>query len=691
MANAFTTAGLSHVVAISGWNIGVVGAAMVAMLGWLPRRPRSLIVLLAIVAYTLVTGASASVVRAAAMGGAVVVARESGRRGTAATALAVAVLGLLIADPQMVGDVGFQLSTAATCGLLAWATPLNRVLEQRLPDRLPRSLVETLAVSLAAQAATLPLILLEFGRLSLIAPVANLLAAPLIVPVMVAALLALARRDAGHLGSGTPARSRDPRRVAANCRVDGHRRPLRVPSVRQRHASTSVRPARRGRECRGDRVGRRSTNASGRGRVRHSTAGRPKATTRVEAVRTSANKGATSATPAAGRSRRIGKPAVLLATALVLGTAAVVAARPTGRFGVTVLDIGQGDSILLEGDRGARVLIDGGPDPNLLLSRLDERIPTWDRRLDLLILSHPHEDHAAGLPLLMERFDVRAIADTGMLGNGPGDHAFRREMTARGVQPIHLAAGDHLAIDDASATVLWPPPGGVSLHPANDGAAVNNVSVVLDIRFGTRRFLLTGDVQQEIDPQLLSNGIDGRQPPVDLLKVAHHGSATATTQAFLDAVRPHVAFVSAGIGNPYGHPAPSTIERLRDSGADVYRTDLDGNLSASSDGTDLEVSTSGPHAGATARPTRGAVSAPLTLAVATLPSATLPAFTCALPLASTGVAASVIWRFPRATGQEHGRANQHSGWGRPSPPRPGHPSSTLGRPSAAAALLRSGR
>src|SRR3954471_14603009 len=192
VANAFTTAGLSHVVAISGWNIGVVGAAMVAMLGWMPRRSRSVIVLLTILAYTLLTGASASVVRAAAMGGAVVVARESGRRGTAATALAVAVLVLVIAEPQMVGDVGFQLSSAATCGLLAWATPLNRALAARLPRRIPRSLVETLSVSLAAQAATMPLILLEFGRLSLVAPVANLLAAPLIVPVMVAAVVALA-------------------------------------------------------------------------------------------------------------------------------------------------------------------------------------------------------------------------------------------------------------------------------------------------------------------------------------------------------------------------------------------------------------------------------------------------------------------------------------------------------------------
>ncbi len=641
VANAFTTAGLSHVIAISGWNIGVVGAAMVAMLGWLPRRPRSLIVLLAIVLYTLVTGASASVVRAAAMGAAVVVARESGRRGTAATALAIAVLTLLLADPQMVTDVGFQLSTAATCGLLAWATPLNRALAARLPRWIPRSLVETLAVSLSAQAATLPLILLEFGRLSLVAPLANLLAAPLIVPVMVAAVLAL---GAGTLAAWVPAMLLAPvilcawLPIAALMAVADICAALPFASVTLPSPfdllGAAVSAAAVGW------VALRRTRRAGRPAmpVRSSTTALPL----EEHARGVPGRGSATASSGTRRIGRIGKPAAFIATALILATAAVVAARPTGRFGVTVLDIGQGDAILLDGDRGARVLIDGGPDPNLLLTRLDERIPTWDRRLDLLILSHPHEDHAAGLPLLMERFDVRAVADTGMLGNGPGDHAFRRELAARGIQPVHLATGDHLSIDDASAAVLWPPPGGVPLHPANDGAAVNDVSVVLDIRFGARRFLLTGDVQQEIDPQLLANGIDGRQPPVDVLKVAHHGSATATTQPFLDAVRPRIAFVSAGLGNPYGHPAPSTIERLRGSGADVYRTDLDGTLAASSDGTDLQVTTSGPHAVATPRPTRAAA-----LTSPTVKAATVPAFSCAVRLPLVGLATSLAWRLPQ--------------------------------------------
>ena len=162
--------------AISGWNIAVVGAVMVSLLRWLPRRPRSLVVIAAIVLYTLLAGAGASVVRAAVMGGVVLVVRESGRRGRAAAALGLAVWMLLLSDPRIVSDVGFQLSVAATGGLLAWGPRLQHLIGGRAPRRAPGWLVESAAVSLAAQAATLPLILLHFGRLSLVSPLANLLA-----------------------------------------------------------------------------------------------------------------------------------------------------------------------------------------------------------------------------------------------------------------------------------------------------------------------------------------------------------------------------------------------------------------------------------------------------------------------------------------------------------------------------------
>ncbi len=191
LAAAFTTAGVSHVVAISGWNIAIVAAAVAAAAGRMRRRRRSILTMLAIVAYVVFAGASASVVRAGAMAGVVLLARESGRAGRAAAALAWAAVLLLLADPGLVGDAGFQLSALATAGLIAWATPLTARIERLGRGRLPGWLAENLGVSLAAQAATLPVILVAFGRLALVAPVVNLAVVPLVAPAMAAGLVAL--------------------------------------------------------------------------------------------------------------------------------------------------------------------------------------------------------------------------------------------------------------------------------------------------------------------------------------------------------------------------------------------------------------------------------------------------------------------------------------------------------------------
>ena len=134
---------------------------------------------------------------------------------------------------------------------------------------------------------------------------------------------------------------------------------------------------------------------------------------------------------------------------------------------------------------------------------------------------------------------------------------------------------------------LWPLPGTVPLRPPDSGTAINNVSIVLDLQFGARRMVLAGDVEQQIDPQLLAAGIASDGRPLDVLKVAHHGSASATTDSFVEQVHPSVAVVSAGWGNPYGHPSPRTVARLQAGGARVFRTDVDGSVDISTNGTDL--------------------------------------------------------------------------------------------------------
>jgi beta-lactamase superfamily II metal-dependent hydrolase len=273
-----------------------------------------------------------------------------------------------------------------------------------------------------------------------------------------------------------------------------------------------------------------------------------------------------------------------LALALTI-TVAGLAAAPDGRIHITVLDVGQGDAILVEGDRGGRMLIDGGPDPDRLILALDARFPPWDRRIDVLVLSHPHEDHAGGLPRLIDGYRIGRVFEPGMIGPGPAYHAFRADLALQARRPELLSTGDRLRLDSIDLRVLWPDRDAVPRDPPDGGTSINNVSIVLLGTLGDQRFLLAGDIEQEIDPILLARGL----PRLDLLKVAHHGSRTSSTAAFLDAVRPKVAIVSVGAVNPYGHPAPETLARIEARGARLYRTDRNGSVEATLDGRSLSV------------------------------------------------------------------------------------------------------
>lgn len=323
----------------------------------------------------------------------------------------------------------------------------------------------------------------------------------------------------------------------------------------------------------------------------------------------------TRAKPDRGQARP-GRLASVAVAGLVLAVAIAATAyarHPDGRVHISVLDVGQGDAILVEGDSGSRMLIDGGPDPDRLIVELDARFPPWDRRIDVLILSHPHEDHAGGLPRLIRSYRIDRIFEPGMLGPGPAYRAFRGGLALHARTPEILSTGDELRLDSIGFKVLWPDRAAVPRLPADGGTSINNVSIVLLGTFGAQRFLLAGDIEEEIDPVLIARGL----PRVDLLKVAHHGSRTSSTGAFLDAVRPRVAIVSVGAVNPYGHPAPETLARIEARGAQLYRTDRNGTVEATLDGHRLSVQAErgGPatdqagSAGATLASSRGGGSA----------------------------------------------------------------------------------
>ncbi|CAN5639905.1 ComEC/Rec2 family competence protein [soil metagenome] len=580
VAESFRISGLSHVVAISGWHISLLGGVVSGALRGLSRRPRSLLVLAAITSYAVLAGASPSVIRAALMASVVLLARESGRKGQASAALGLAALGMLLVDPATVEDIGFQLSLTATAGLLCWAGPIGDRLRPRLPQRTPGWMLEALAVSLAAQAATLPLVLLHFGRLSLVAPLANLLVAPIVAPVMLAATLALA---AGALVTfGVPSLFVAPFTLLGSLAV-GSMIGIAGVSAGLPFASVELRPpfdvasAALAGACLVAALLRRKP----------ATVLPPAAALLPAQLAPKSRPGADDPGSGPSNTRRLGRTLLAGGCTLAMVLVLVGANRPDGRLHLTVLDVGQGDAILLQGPRGGRILVDTGPDPDRLLSLLDARIPPWDRRLDLVVITHPHEDHVAGLALLLDRYRIGGVGEPGMIGRGPGDRAFRQRMAELGRASRVLAAGDRLDLDGVSIDVHWPLPGRVPLRPADSGKEINNVSLVLDLRHGDRRFLLTGDVEEEIDPRLLAAGIAAGGRALDVLKVAHHGSRTATTDAFVEQMKPHVAIVSAGWNNPYGHPSPGTVARLEAAGARLFRTDRDGSIEVSSNGRDL--------------------------------------------------------------------------------------------------------
>lgn len=594
LAADFTTAGASHVVAISGWNIAILGASVGALGGRLDRRRRSLLTAGAIVAYVLFVGASPSVLRAAAMAGVVLLARESGRAGRATAALAWAVAILLLIDPALIRDAGFQLSTLATAGLIAWATPLTAWISRITRDRLPGWMTEGLGVSLAAQAATLPIILASFGRLSLVAPVVNLLVVPLIAPAMAAGAIALLSGLAVQLPGipgavavvgGLPAWGLLATVVATVrwfAALPLASVELAPPSGVLAGVVATVAIA-----VVGTSAGRRLV-----GSIRRDDRSRAPLSLSGERPTSSHDH-----RPAGARASGLVRASAAVLAGAIAITGVVLVHRPDGRTRIVVLDVGQGDAILLEGSRGGRILVDGGPDPDRLLVALDERLPPWDRRVDAVILTHPHEDHVAGLALLLARYRVGRVLEPGMHGPGPG-YAAWDERLANGAIPYgRLATGDRLTLDDARLTVLWPDPGTVPAAPADTGTAINNVSVVLLGEVDGRRFLLSGDIEEGVDPTIVARGL----PSVDLLKIAHHGSRTASTDAFLEAVRPAVAVASAGADNRYGHPNPETLARIAAGGARVLRTDRDGTVEIALQRSGVSVRTSGRRSSTTAR------------------------------------------------------------------------------------------
>lgn len=252
---------------------------------------------------------------------------------------------------------------------------------------------------------------------------------------------------------------------------------------------------------------------------------------------------------------------------------------PDGKLHVTFLDVGQGDAIFLQTPSGKQVLIDGGPSDTALLSQLGRRMPFWDRSIDLVLLTHPESDHVTGLIAVLERYRVDAVIFREMALDSATYERWLEVVDAEGAAVYVGEAGLHLVLDGGLEMVL--------LHPGSElEEDANNNSIVMRLTYGQVSLLLPGDVEAEVERELVTAGAVQKST---LLKVPHHGSCSSTTQAFLDAVDPELVVISVGADNRFGHPCDEVLERLGD--LPVYRTDEQGAVEVVSDGTQVWVET----------------------------------------------------------------------------------------------------
>lgn len=529
----FRSSGLTHLLAVSGTNLTLVLGALLLLARGAGVRGRGLLLtgVLAAVGFVLLARPEPSVVRAAAMGLVALAGLGSGDRGRGLRALSLAVVVLVLLDPWLSRSPGFVLSVLATGGIVvlspAWTAALRRWL--------PGWLAQALAVPLAAQLVCTPVVAAISGQASVVAVLANLLAAPAVGPATVLGLLAglvgLAWEPAGRLVGWL-----------------------------------AVLPA-------GWIVG-----------VGGTAAGLP-----------GADVGWGTTLPALGVLTLlcVGVGAVmgplLRRRYASLGTAAAlvfVLLRPVPSPGwppdgwvFVACDVGQGDALVLPAGDRAAVVVDVGPDPALLRGCLDD---LGVREVSAVVLTHLHADHVDGLRGVLGAFPVGQVEVSPVRSPPDAWDGVVAAADDAGVPVQLVAAGSTMRAGELSWRVLAPPATTDPLldDDVGEGSPLNDASLVLSAEVHGVRLLLTGDVEPPTQAALVASGAD---LGADVLKVPHHGSARQDP-AFLAAAEPSIAVVSVGADNDYGHPAPTLLAALTTGGAEVARTDLDGDVAVVSDG-----------------------------------------------------------------------------------------------------------
>lgn len=532
LAERFAASGLVHLLAISGTHVALVAAVLV-LLGRVVRlrqRPTIWLTIALITLYLAMIGAPPSAVRSGIMTAlallTVILQRPSAPMGM----VAAAALVIVAADPMAALDAGFQLSYAGVLGIML----LRRPLLERVPGRLRRGklkpLAESVVVSVAAFVATAPVAAHHFGQVAPVSIVANL-------PAIPASSLAL-------VGIGAACAIEPLSPALARLVADGAS--LALDAMRTIVDVAAAVPG------------------------GHFAVARPRwwlwAAAALACV--------LALELAAGMRRRVRwalAPMGAAAAFLLLP----LAAAPARGLEIAFIDVGQGDAVAIETPAGRWLLVDAGPaDDGYDAGR--RRVLPWlrahgARRLEALVLTHPHVDHVGGAPAVLREMPVGRLIDPG-LAFGTPMYADVLHAAESGHVPWNAARqGRVLRIDGVELEFLWPT---ADVLDAPEDA--NDISAVVQLRYGGFSALLTGDAPQFVEHALVSRY--GERLRAQVAKAGHHGSRTASSQEWLRAVHPSLVVISCGRRNKYGHPAPETVQRLRADHIPVARTDEDGTV-----------------------------------------------------------------------------------------------------------------
>jgi competence protein ComEC len=534
----FQRSNLTHLLAVSGENVillCVLAWPLLALLG-VPLRARLVGALCLIAIYVPVTGAGPSIQRAGVMGAAGLVAALADRPRSRWYAVLLAAAVTLAVNPRADGDVGWQLSFAAVIGIMLWARRLASLLSgSRKRGSARAAFAEAVAVTVSATVATAPLMAEAFDQLSPAALPANVLAAPAVAPAMWLGMLA---GIAGQL----PLLPVEPINWLASLCL-AYIAQIAHWLAAPRWALLTVHL----------------------GSVWSVVAAYAGLLAAME-VLLRWLRGRRALVRLPRRALAVPIAVVLLAAGLVawpFGSPSP-ATGPPGDLAVRVLDVGQGDSILLDPPDGDPVLVDTGPPEDGVEDRLRE---LGIRSLAAIVISHDQSDHAGDLSALLRSLDVERVV------YGTADPRLHADALAGGAEPYRLAEGGEIDSGSLHLSALWPP----RELLGETGEDPNLLCLVLVAQWRHFSMLLTGDAETEAVP--MDPG------PIDVLKVAHHGSADEGLGELLDRSVPKLAVISVGSGNSYGHPTEATLSELRAHDVPTLRTDTQGEIDIDANGS----------------------------------------------------------------------------------------------------------